>query len=167
MGVVSDSHDNLDNVDKAINVLRERGVRIVFHLGDYVAPFTLLRFINAGLRVIGVFGNNDGERLGLARVASINGSEIHDPPHQVFIRGKKILLIHGVGPAERTRELVESLASSKRYDAILYGHTHFIDNRVVGDTLVLNPGELYGKLSGRASLAILNLRDLSTEIIIL
>jgi len=167
VGVLSDSHDNLDNVDKAIEILRKRGIRTIFHLGDIVSPFTLLRIVSNGFRVIAILGNNDGERIGLVRIASRNNSEVHEPPHQLIIGGKKILMIHGKGSVDETREFAEAIALSGRYDAVLYGHTHVIDSRIVGDTLVLNPGELFGRLTGKASFAILNIRDLSVEIIVL
>lgn len=167
IAVMSDSHDNLDNVDIAIKLIRERGINRVIHLGDVVSPFTLLRFVSAGLKVILVFGNNDGEKVGLKKIADRNGSEVQDPPYVLVIEGKKILMIHGKGSPEETREYVEALARSGSYDVILYGHTHVIDNRFLKDTLILNPGELFGKISGKASFAILNIRNLDTEIIIL
>jgi putative phosphoesterase len=167
VGVLSDSHDNLDNVIKAMEILKKRDIKTILHLGDFVSPFTLLRFVSNGFRVIAVLGNNDGDKLGMMRIASLNNSEIHEPPHQLIIEGKKILMIHGKGSIEETREFAEALASSGKYDAVLYGHTHIIDSRIIRDTLLLNPGELYGKLTGKASLAILNIKDLSVEIITL
>ncbi|MEZ0289670.1 MAG: metallophosphoesterase [Sulfolobales archaeon] len=165
IAVVSDSHDNLVNVDKAINLIKSRGVDTVIHLGDIIAPFTLARFIGAGLRVIAVFGNNDGEKIVLKKVAERGNSEINEPPHTIVLNGRKILMIHGKGSVEETREYVEALASSGYYDVILYGHTHAVDSRVVKNTLVLNPGEIYGFLSGRASFAFLDLDKLEVEIV--
>ncbi|MEM1649854.1 MAG: metallophosphoesterase family protein, partial [Sulfolobales archaeon] len=105
--------------------------------------------------------------LGLRRIAERNGSEIYDPPHVLLLGGRKILLLHGVGPADESREYAEALASSGYYDVVLYGHTHVIDSRMIKSTLLLNPGELYGYLTGRSSIAILDLQKMDVEIVIL
>jgi len=47
--------------------------------------------------------------------------------------------------------LIETIANSQEYDLVLYGHTHRIDVRKVGKTLVINPGELCGYLTGRST----------------
>ncbi len=39
IGVVSDTHDNLPLVEKAVKRLNEEKVNLVLHAGDYVAPF--------------------------------------------------------------------------------------------------------------------------------
>lgn len=166
IAVMSDSHDSLENVERAVKIVLERGIRLVVHLGDVISPFTLAKIVSSGLRTIVVLGNNDGEKIGLRRIAERNGSEVHEPPHLLVVSGKKLLLLHGRGSPDETREFVEALAASGYYDAVLYGHTHIIDNRFVKDTLVLNPGELFGRLSGRASFAILNTRTLDTEIVV-
>jgi len=60
---------------------------------------------------------------------------------------------------------VEALAVSDRWDAVLYGHTHRIDLRRVGQTLVLNPGEVYGALTGRSTFAVLDLDRMEAEVV--
>jgi len=166
IGVVSDSHDNVWAVERAARLLLDRGVNLVVHLGDIVAPFTLRRFREAGVeRLVAVFGNNCGERPGLVKVATEAGFEVGDWPRLVEVDGRRLLLLHGSGPPEATRMLVDSLAASGRYDAILYGHTHTVDVRRVGGTLILNPGELCGCLTGRRSAALLDTSDMSVEVV--
>jgi len=166
IGVISDTHDNLEAVRRAARIFAERGVEFVLHLGDIVAPFTLRAFHDNGVgRLIAVYGNNCGERLGLREVASKLGYEIQEWPHLVELGGKHFLLIHGIGPVEKTRMLVESLAKSGDYDAVLYGHTHIVDNRVVGGTLLLNPGEACGCLSGKRTAAIIDTETMRAEIV--
>lgn len=166
IGVISDTHDNLEAARRAARLFSTRGVDLVLHLGDIVAPFTLRALRENGVKnLVAVYGNNCGEKLGLREVASKLGYEIHEWPHLVEVDHKRILMIHGIGPVEKTRMLVDSLAKSRDYDVVLYGHTHVVDNRVIGNTLVLNPGEACGCLSGRRTVAILDTEELRAEII--
>jgi len=166
IGVVSDTHDNLEAARRAARIFVERGVGLVLHLGDVIAPFTLKPFREEGVeKMVVVYGNNCGEKLGLLRAAGRLGYEIHEPPHLVEAGGRRILMLHGYGPAEKTLMVVEALAASGRFDAVLYGHTHRVDNRVVGSTLILNPGEACGYLTGRRTVAILDTSDMSVEVV--
>ncbi len=166
VGIISDTHDDLEAVKRAAKLFTEKNVELVLHLGDIVAPFTLRAFHDNGVkRLIAVYGNNCGERLGLRETASRLGYEIHEWPHLVELEGKRFLLIHGVGPVEKTRMLIDSLAKSGDYDAVLYGHTHIVDNRRIGGTLVLNPGEACGCLSGKRTAAIIDAETMRVEVI--
>jgi len=165
VGVMSDSHDNLAKIDTALKAFKDAGVEMLIHLGDYIAPFSLARILMGNLRFLGVLGNNDGEKLGLKELASKAGYELYEPPHDVVLGGKRILLLHGFGPKDRTIRIVERIARGGGYSAILYGHTHEIDVRFEGGTLILNPGEVFGGLSGRSTVAILDLDRMEVKIV--
>lgn len=148
IGVLSDSHDNIENVVRAARLFREKGVGLVLHLGDIVAPFTLARLVAelGGIKVRAVFGNNCGEKPLLLRVAENLGADISDPPRVLEIEGRRLLLTHGYGDVETTIEIVEALAASGKWDGVLYGHTHKADYRYLQGRLLLNPGEVAGVL---------------------
>ncbi|MEB3844568.1 MAG: metallophosphoesterase [Desulfurococcales archaeon] len=168
VGVISDSHDNLANVSRAARILREKGVGAVFHLGDIVSPFTLahLAGLLEGVEIHAVFGNNCGEIEGLLRVASTVGADISSPPREVALAGRKILLLHGFGSPDMTRKIVYSLARGGEWDLILYGHTHIPDAKIIGGTLVYNPGELAGALN-KPTLGLIDLDDMRWETVTL
>ena len=166
VGVVSDTHDNIAFARKAARLLLRRGAEVVIHLGDIVAPFTLEAFAEEGVeKLIAVYGNNCGERLGLLRVAERHGYTIREPPYAVELGGRRLLLMHGQGPIEETVAVAESMALSGRFNAVLYGHTHRADNRVLNGTLLLNPGEACGCLTGRATAALLDLDTMTAEVV--
>ncbi|ABM80549.1 phosphoesterase [Hyperthermus butylicus DSM 5456] len=166
VGLVSDTHDDVSAARRAAEVFSRHGVEVVLHLGDVVAPFTLKVFGEAGIRrLYAVYGNNCGERLGLQRLAVQYGYRIEEWPLLVEAGNRRILMLHGVGSQEKTRELVEALAASQRYDVVAYGHTHQVDVRRVGGVLVVNPGEACGCLTGRKTVAILDTETLSVEIV--
>ena len=57
IGVISDTHDNLPIIEKAIKKLNEENVALVLHAGDYVSPFVIPKFKALNAKLIGVFGN--------------------------------------------------------------------------------------------------------------
>lgn len=143
IGVLSDSHDHLDNLRKAMAAFKKAGVKKVIHAGDFVAPFTLPVLGEAGCPVVGVFGNNDGERVGLSRGFARLG-ELHERPHELEIEGRRVIVLH---------EPVALPELAAAFDLVIYGHTHKIDVR----QNLLNPGEVCGWVTGKASCAVVDL----------
>lgn len=156
IGVVADTHDNLSALRKALAEFKAAGAKLVLHAGDIVSPFVAAPFKEAGLRVIGVFGNNDGDKLYLRERFSEVG-ELHFGPHELEIAGRRIVLMH-------EPRALEALAASGKYDLIVYGHTHEVDLRP-GPPLILNPGECGGWLSGRPTCALVDLNSLEAKIV--
>ncbi len=165
MAVLSDTHDNLQKLRAALSVARDNRVEAVIHLGDFTSPFTLRELANSAPRVVGVLGNNDGDPLALLRTASSSNIELQHWPHEIELGGRRILLVHGFGSADTLVRVVEALAASGRWDAVLYGHTHRLDLRRVGGALVLNPGEVYGGITGRSTFAVLDTERMEAEVV--
>ena len=69
IGILSDTHDNLVKLEKAVIFFNKNRVGFVFHAGDFVAPFTIAKLNELSCEWAGVFGNNDGEREGLSRIS--------------------------------------------------------------------------------------------------
>ena len=156
LGVMSDSHDNIPNVRRAIEKLEKEGVDMIIHLGDIVSPFTLREICGKGTHVEAVFGNNCGEKMLLSKVARECGGAIGDPPRLLQLDGRRILLLHGFGPKDLTVQIARALASSGNYDIVLFGHTHEAMVEKHGGTLLLNPGETLGYLTGKPSVAVVD-----------
>lgn len=153
--IVSDTHDNLSMIDLLSSYLKKLAPDLLIHLGDYVSPFTLRRFTSFNIRLLGVFGNNDGDKTLIIKGLNALG-EIYDQPYEVDIDGIKMLLLHGFGSRNLTDKLVNYVALGGDYNLILYGHTHIPRLELVGNTLVLNPGTLAGYLSDRPTLAFID-----------
>ncbi|MBM4079867.1 MAG: YfcE family phosphodiesterase, partial [Planctomycetes bacterium] len=71
LGILSDSHDNLPFIAKALALFEREGVDCLVHAGDYVAPFAMRALLKFKGRVLGVFGNNDGEKVGLKKLCPV------------------------------------------------------------------------------------------------
>lgn len=155
IGIISDTHDHMENIRKAVKILKEQGVKILIHAGDFVSPFTWRAFKDFEGEIYGVFGNNDGDRVLLKKMY---GDRIQKQIRTFEIEGKKIALMH-------EPQMIEELALSDNFDLIVYGHMHEVDIRTINKTLIVNPGEACGWLYGEATFVIVDLTDLNTEII--
>ncbi|QAA76308.1 MAG: hypothetical protein BIP78_0542 [Candidatus Bipolaricaulis sibiricus] len=155
IGVVSDTHDHLDRLRRALEVCRKEGAALVLHAGDFISPFTAVPFVETGLSLIGVFGNNDGDVRHLQERFRGCG-ELHAGPHELGLAGRRVVLMH----EPRT---LDALIDSGRYDLVVYGHTHRVDVRG-GFPRVVNPGECCGWITGRATCAVVDLSTLETQI---
>jgi len=161
VGLMSDTHDNLPLIDKAIAKMNEANVALVLHAGDYVAPFVIPRFRELKSRLIGVFGNNDGDHELLKKSFSENPNlEIRDSFAEIGAEGTRIALLHG-----SDKELLKSLIAGESYDFIVHGHTHSMETYRKGKTLVVNPGEVCGYLSGKPTMAILDTMKREAKVI--
>jgi putative phosphoesterase len=161
IGLISDTHDNLPQIEKAITYLNNADVQLVLHAGDYCAPFTIAKFKALNCRFVGVFGNNDGDQELLKKqFKETQNCEIRGRFAQIDINSYKIALLHG----DET-ELLFALMYSQKFNAVIHGHTH---NRTIEqheDTLIINPGELCGYLTGKSTLGLLNTETNETQII--
>ena len=156
IGIISDTHDHLDNIKKAMDLFKQEQIGYLIHCGDFVAPFTLPLFSQLNVPFLGVFGNNDGERL-LLRERAKDIGEIKVQPAFLELGGRKIVVMHE--PALQT-----ALAKSGEFDVILVGHTHQPEI-IMGETLIINPGECCGWLTNRATIAVLDLSTMSARLL--
>lgn len=144
--VISDTHDNLHNVDEFLEEAKKRNVTHIFHCGDVVSPFALSRLLKFGAEFYGVFGNNDGETLLLSQRSS---GRIVKSPVELSIGTKKIAMMH-------EPFALDALLQSQQYDFIFYGHTHKVDIRELGRCLLINPGDGSGYIAEKASVVFLD-----------
>jgi hypothetical protein len=157
IGVMADSHDNLVAVRKAVSLFKNVKCELVIHAGDFVAPFAARELKALDCPVKSVFGNCDGEKIGLEKAIEPFG-EINEAPITFVHAGKNFLACH-------YHFSVKSYLSLGKYDIIIFGHTHKLEIRKEGKTLLLNPGETGGWLSGKSTVALLDPGILEVEII--
>ena len=152
IGVISDTHDNLPLIEKAVKRLNEEKVELVLHAGDYVAPFVIPKFKALNAKLIGVFGNNDGDHEFLKkRFSECKNCEIRGRFAEIDADGFKIALLHG-----DEEELLNALINCGGFDAVIHGHLHEVGASKKGKTLVVNPGEVCGYLTGKSTIALLD-----------
>lgn len=162
IAVVSDSHDNVRAIERVGGEIKKRDVSLVIHAGDWVSPFAarVFREASGDVKIVGVWGNNEGERVYFLQAAQKAGVEILGDAAELEVAGRKIAVYHGTSPV-----LLNALIKSRQYDVVIYGHTHRAVVEKIGETLVVNPGELCGCLFGKSTYAYIDLRNLEVEIV--
>jgi putative phosphoesterase len=160
IGIMSDTHDNLMAIDAAVRRFNEENVKLVLHAGDYVSPFVIPRFKPLKAKMIGVFGNNDGDHEFLrARFKENPNLEIRGSFAKIEVSGVKIALLHG-----NDQELVNSLADLSAFDVIVHGHAHTSEIKRRNRILTINPGEVCGYLTGKSTVAFLDVENRTASI---
>jgi len=159
IGLMSDSHDNFPGLLEAVEIFRRRGVEMILHAGDVVAPGMCYAFEGWAGKLKLVYGNNDGDRTGLKRDFGRVGGVFLEDFGEVEADGRRIALLHGT-----YEPLVTGLVESGAFDVVVRGHDHHL--RVVpGKTLMINPGEVWGHFTGRKTVAILDTESMGVEVV--
>lgn len=156
VGIISDTHDHLTNFARALEILiAEERVDVLLHAGDFIAPFAaaLIAPGKLAVPVHYVLGNNDGERAGLKKMLP----ELGDGPLHLELDGRAVLLHHFIDWIPKP--------DFDRAEIIITGHTHQADIRQEGGRLLINPGECCGWVTGRATVAILNLASMDARVV--
>lgn len=163
IGIISDTHDDVENVQSAIEIFNTEKVTHVIHAGDYIFPGIVLEFKKLDAKLIGVLGNNDGERVHLLKNFLAIGGELKGELGEVVLDGVLFGIYHGTD-----EQIKKKLVDSGKYDVVITGHTHRIEMPSVystintndekqqeekknihkngGSTLVLNPGTAHRKI---------------------
>jgi hypothetical protein len=159
IGIMSDSHDNLTAIRLAVRLFNNAKCDLVIHAGDFVAPFAALELHNLDCPVKAVFGNCDGEKKGLT--AAFDGmGEIAAAPLGFEYAGRRFLVSHLEIPVPIRR-------GARTCDVLVFGHTHKPKVRRENGVLIINPGEAGGWLHGKCTVALLDPKDLSIEVVTL
>jgi len=171
VGIISDTHDNLIGLKKAIEIFKEKKIEMLIHCGDWVSPSTL-EFFDKEMKdfkipVKSVVGNNPGDTKRTIMSNSDKNNPIEWPKTVTLsldIDGKKAIVYHGDDYA-----ILGALIDCQKYNIVFTGHTHKPRNEVIGKTLVINPGattnECEGKITDKASVAIYNSQTHKAEIV--
>jgi uncharacterized protein len=152
IGIISDTHDDIDNVQNAIEIFREERVNLIIHAGDFIFPGVIDEFKKLKdelplSRVIGVLGNNDGEKLMLLKKFMELGGKLEGEFDDIVIDGLRFGIYHGT-----SEKLREAAIKSGIYDVFIHGHTHKRREDKIGQTLVLNPGTAHKKVKSASGL---------------
>jgi len=140
VAVISDTHDHLENVDRAIARINGLGAGALLHCGDLVSPFVVDRLASFDGPVHVVFGNNEGDRYTIARIAAkFTNVTLHGEVGFVDTGSGEIAFTH-------RPEFARGLACTGRHAAVFYGHTHRMKVERIGTAWLVNPGELMGLL---------------------
>lgn len=144
--IVSDTHDHVWNLRSMLAFLKQQPIDVLLHCGDFCSPF-ILNLIASEFAgpIISVAGNNEGDWRLLAAVATQANAHRSEANHvrlsgQYFsgmIGDKRIAITH-------YPEIARDIQYNPEYDLVCYGHNHQLEHKLLGETLVINPGTLLG-----------------------
>jgi len=138
IAVMSDTHDHIANIEKAVAEINRSGAEKLLHCGDLCSPFVIKPLSQFNGSVDIVFGNNEGDSF------TINGTAAEFP--NITLHGAiAFLKIGSLDIAVTHRpEFARGLASTGEYGAVFFGHTHRRENLRIKETWLINPGEILG-----------------------
>ena len=150
IAIFSDIHDAKSNLNRALARVQDTERLLV--LGDLCSPFIIHELGKGYSQPIDiVFGNNDGDLFRIAtNAASYPHMKLHGEFAELQLGNLRIALNHfdSIGRA---------LSKGAYYDVVAFGHNHqyecgTLDNGV----LLINPGEIYGGISGSSTFVVLD-----------
>ena len=159
IAIISDIHDNIWALAKVLEKIQDCDALLC--LGDLCAPFTIAQIRDGfAKQVYVVWGNNDGDKVMVASQIAQGGHVHHlGDVGQIKAGGRRIAMTH-------YPHIANMLAQGQTYDLVCHGHDHERAQKRVGNTLVLNPGEVMGRL-GVTSWAVYDTSAGEAEIVIL
>ena len=158
IGVMSDSHGNIEYVRKAAEYIMEAEVDYIIHLGDDYYDARILD--NLPVNVIKVPGVYEA----IYQDASVPNRLVEN------IAGLRVLITHTKDshrndlPQDRKPE---EYIASRKIDIVLFGHSHSFGAKLEGGILVVNPGHLKTEdKRGEATFALLDInKDVTVTIL--
>jgi hypothetical protein len=130
IAVLSDTHiTSFDDIpQKVIDYLST--MDLIVHAGDFVTRDVLEGLKKLG-KVTAVRGNMDSSEL----------RNLLPEKEIIEVGSKRIGVTHGWGAPLRMEHKVKSVFTGEKLDAIIFGHSHFSQNKVIDGILFFNPGK--------------------------
>ena len=151
IGILSDTHNQRQRTQAAIQLLLDEGAEILIHCGDLVDP-DLIDLLTAAPFYL-VFGNNDVHNVDEIQAAIQNSTAgvCLGLGGEIELAGKRIAVTHG-----HLYKVHQQLLASQP-DYLLTGHSHVAADSREGTTRLINPGALHR--ARPYTVALLNLAD--------
>ncbi len=152
IGIISDTHNQLDNLRAALDHLKTEGVGLMIHCGDATRVEMVQEMV--GFKVVYLFGNGDiltGEMEDVLQ--GMNSDNYAGLKYTDTIDGVAIAATHGHIDGQ-----VDQWLHSRRFDFVIQGHSHRRRDVRVGNTRHINPGALGGLQVEAQSFAVLDLQ---------
>jgi hypothetical protein len=166
IGLISDTHNNLQKVKLALARFQHEGVQTILHAGDITSPQILETLADPPalpkkspqkFEVWLAQGNMD-RHPGLASTAqALFGPDRFAQTQELTFNDVRIALTHG-DVWDRLQALIHTEDADKRpFDYVIHGHTHKPKDERTNTTRVINPGALGNAAWRSPTYAILDL----------
>jgi uncharacterized protein len=138
IAIVSDTHNNWANFEKAIKWMNKEKISLILHCGDIMSQDTI----------------NDAKKSFEGKIEFVKGNADYDMPALPEKMELEIKLESPSASSGRLSlkvafchfpDLAKKMAKSGEYDLVFYGHSHRAWDEKVGKCHMINPGELAGQ----------------------
>lgn len=161
IGIVSDTHNQKENLQSALDWLREMGVKTLIHCGDLTDP-ELIQYLR-GFKVYYAFGNGDAYSGEIDyQLKCLDKDNRADLALDLELAGERFFVTHGHQEA-----LLNQALKFGSYAYVICGHTHCYCDEKHGDTRVINSGALGGLERDARSFGILDTQSKRFERILM
>lgn len=148
IAIVSDTHNNIANFKKAIDWIKKENIKLILHCGDVCNQETMdeaVKYLGgpsfaSPSRKASDEQSKASEGQGIKFVKGNGDFNLPDLPDKMEMEfnGKKIAFTH-------FPDIAKKLSQSGNFDLVFYGHTHRPWDEKIGETHMINPGELAGQ----------------------
>jgi putative phosphoesterase len=140
IAIISDTHDQVANLRAAVRYCNAFNVQLLIHCGDLISPFMLDELARFAGAVHLIYGNNAGDQHLISQACGVRFPAIthHGILGAVEAGGIKIAFHH-------YPQLARGIATQGIFDVVCCGHNHRYSVEKIGDTLLINPGDMLGK----------------------
>ena len=168
IAIISDTHDNLSNLEKFLNWAKKNKIEMIIHCGDIASSETiryLAQNFNGPLHL--VYGNMDEPRRDeiYEAIDGLKNVTLHGDIGEIVVEthnyaSLRIAFCH-------FPEKAKALAESGKYNLVFYGHTHkpWMETRE-NNCQLINPGTLAGLFS-KATFAVYDTKSGKLELKVL
>ena len=147
IAILSDIHDQLTQLKKALKIMK--GADALLCCGDLCSPF-IITALGEGFseRIHIVFGNNDGDLFRITQNSqAFSNVQLHGELAELELDGVRFGMQH-------FDNIARLLADSGKFDVMCFGHNHQFEISRSKSCQLINPGEIYGSLSGHSTAVI-------------
>lgn len=147
VGIFSDTHDHLENIRRLVMMFNELECECVLFAGDLVSTFAVPPLRELRCPILGCFGDNEGNKVGILGGFRILGQIQDGPAGYQLADGTRVVVAHMERQLKSYRD---------EFDVAVYGHTHRpAVSRDEQGRLFINPGESSGWTYGHPTVALL------------
>jgi putative phosphoesterase len=154
VAIISDTHDNLENLKKFFEFSKKERIEILIHCGDVCNGETLKEIEKNFKKIYLCLGNAD---IKDSLLKEAKKSKIFEKEGKIEIGGLKIGFCHMFNLKEK---------NLKDFEFYFFGHSHWPFLKKEGKCYLANPGNLAG-LFYKATFAILDTKTKKLELKIL
>jgi len=173
IAIISDSHDNIYNIEKFLSWAEKNDIEMIIHCGDLAAPSIIKNEFGPKLKIPFHFihGNVADREANEKIVADFPHITCHGDVGKLEIPPSNPPLVKGGGAIRigfcHYPDLAKDMANAGGLNLVFYGHNHKPWMETMGNgTQLINPGTL-GGMFNKASFAVYNTDKNNIQLILL